>query len=66
LGRAVVGPSRRMAGLRRRQQLKALGNSVCPAVAEEIGRAILKAEEDLACDTSESAPPMATAICTGS
>jgi DNA (cytosine-5)-methyltransferase 1 len=44
LGRAAHGLSRRLAGARWRNELKALGNAVVPQVVEVIGRAILAVE----------------------
>jgi DNA (cytosine-5)-methyltransferase 1 len=44
LGRAAHGVSRRLAGARWRNELKALGNAVVPQVVEVIGGAILAVE----------------------
>ena len=48
LGRAANGVRARLASVKRREQIKALGNSIVPLVAEQIGRAILVADADLA------------------
>lgn len=44
VGHATHGTARRLAGVKRRHQLKALGNSVVPACAEELAHAINAAE----------------------
>lgn len=45
VGHAVNGIPGRVAGRKYREALKALGNAVVPAVAEQIGRAILAVEQ---------------------